>query len=137
MSSVVDEDTMRSLESGRQSLASTLRVVQKHLQKAFIVFIIGMLGTVYAMRLYVWDFLATNARSRIGVTDPAFGQIKIIAQTPFDVILLQVKIGIVVGIILVIPTLLFLARDSVRERISPAVPVTRMQIVALAALGLL
>ncbi|MEF8756627.1 MAG: twin-arginine translocase subunit TatC [Halobacteriales archaeon] len=136
MSSVVDEDTMRSLESGRQSLASTLRVVQTHLQKAFIVFVVGMLGTVYAMRLYVWDFLSTNAKSRIGVTDPAFGQIKIIAQTPFDVILLQVKIGIVVGLMLVIPTLLFLARDSVRDRISPAVPIKRTQVAALAVLGL-
>jgi sec-independent protein translocase protein TatC len=137
MSSVVDEDTMRSLESGRQSLASTLRVVQKHLQKAFIVFVIGMLGTVYAMRLYVWEFLTANAKSRIGVTDAAFGQIKIIAQTPFDVILLQVKIGIIVGLVLTIPTLLFLARDSVRERISPAVPIRRSQIVALAMLGIL
>jgi sec-independent protein translocase protein TatC len=136
MSSVVDEDTARSLESGRQALASTLRVVQKHLQKAFIVFVVGMLGTVYAMRLYVWEFLTANAKSRIGVTDPAFGQIKIIAQTPFDVILLQVKIGIIVGIFLAIPTLLFLARDSVRERISPAVPIRRSQIVFVAALGL-
>ena len=137
MSSVVDEDTMRSLESGRQSLASTLRVVQKHLQKAFIVFVIGMLGTVYAMRLYVWAFLTANAKSRIGVQDAAFGQIKIIAQTPFDVILLQVKIGIVVGIMLTIPTLLFLARDSVRDRISPAVPIRRSQIAGLALLGIL
>ncbi|MFW5896303.1 MAG: twin-arginine translocase subunit TatC [archaeon] len=137
MSSVVDEDTMRSLESGRQSLASTLRVVQKHLQKAFIVFVIGMLGTVYAMRLFVWEFLTANAKSRIGVTDAAFGQVQIIAQTPFDVILLQVKIGIVVGIMLVIPTLLYLARDSVKERISPAMKIKRTQVAALVVLGIL
>jgi len=36
--------------------------------------------------------------------------------TPFDVILLQVKIGAVAGILVALPILIYLSRDALRER---------------------
>ena len=95
MSSALDEDTRNSLAAGRDTAAAMLRAAQKDLQKVFIFFLVGFLGTFYALRLYIWDFLKRVTRAQMSAQ--VSGDVSIIAQTPFDVILLQAKIGFVVG----------------------------------------
>src|SRR6056297_1150628 len=101
MASALDDDTQRALGEATATGRAMLRSAQKDLQKVFIVFLIGFLGTFYALRLYIWDFLrnVTEARMRADVGE----SFEIIAQTPFDVILLQAKIGLIIGIIAAVP----------------------------------
>ncbi|QCC46465.1 twin-arginine translocase subunit TatC [Halobellus limi] len=130
MSSALDEDTRATLDAGRETAGAMLRAAQKDLQKVFIFFLIGFLGTFYALRLYVWDFLkrVTRAQMSAGVS----GDVSIIAQTPFDVILLQAKIGLVVGVVLALPVFLYFSRDALVERgLWPSSPVPVWQLVLI------
>ncbi|WP_256295691.1 twin-arginine translocase subunit TatC [Haloarchaeobius salinus] len=127
MSSVIGEDTARTINSGRETAGVMLRALQKHLQKVFIVFLVGMLGTIYSLRLFIWEFLQQNTQQRM---PPEIAlQVEVIARTPFDVILLQFKIGVVVGALLALPLLLYFAKDSLARRgFQPEVPLSRWQI---------
>jgi sec-independent protein translocase protein TatC len=134
MSSAFDEDTARTVQSGRETVGAMLGSLQTHLQKVFIVFVVGLMGTILVLQAYVWDFLRANTRSQM--SDIVSGQLRIITRTPFDVILVQVKIGLVVGGLLALPLLVYLSRDALRRRgFTGAVPVSRLQAVAFALLG--
>ena len=85
-----------------------LRVAQKHLQKVFIVFLIGFLGVFTLLRLYIWDILKRDLN--------AHPDIVVVAITPFEVILLQAKIGLVSGVIIMLPALAYFGRDSLKNR---------------------
>ncbi len=137
MSSVIDEDTANTLNSGRAAIGSGLRAVQENLQTVFIVFVVGMLGSILAMRWYVWDFLQATATARIGSGDPAAGKVQIIAQTPFDVILLQVKVGMLVGGLLAVVALIVVYRGLIAEKATPVVPITTGQLYAFFGLAVL
>ncbi|ESS12078.1 MAG: Sec-independent protein secretion pathway component TatC [uncultured archaeon A07HR60] len=133
MASALDEDTRGTLAEGEQTARAVLRAAQKDLQKVFIVFLVGFIGTFYALRLYVWEFLknVTSANMPQYIKE----ELSIIAQTPFEVILLQAKIGLVVGIIVGLPALLYFARDALRDRgLLPQTPLARWK---MAAIGLL
>jgi len=133
MSSVIDEDTANTINTGRAAIGSGLRAVQENLQTVFIVFVVGMLGSILAMRWYVWDFLKDTATAQIGANDPAAGQVEIIAQTPFDVILLQVKVGALIGGLMAAVALLVVSRKAIGRRVTPVVPITRTQLYAFIA----
>jgi sec-independent protein translocase protein TatC len=133
MASALDEDTRRTIDAGRETAGAMLRAAQKDLQKVFVVFLVGFLGTFYALRLYVWDFLEGVTRAQMGqqVNDAT----SIIAQTPFDVILLQAKIGMVAGLIIAVPPFLYFSRDALKERgIWPSAPVATWKVAVLVAL---
>ncbi|MFA9516681.1 twin-arginine translocase subunit TatC [Halopenitus sp. H-Gu1] len=133
MASALDEDTQQALSAGRDSVAAILRSVQKDLQKVFIVFLIVFVATFYALRVYVWNALKgiTIANMPVDVES----ELEIIAQTPFEVILLQAKIGLIVGAIVSLPVLIYFARDGLRDRgWWPQSPIPRWKI---AAIGLL
>jgi len=133
MSSALDEDTRQTLDAGRETAGAMLRSAQKDLQKVFIVFLVGFIGSFYALRLYIWGFLERITRSKMDAATA--GELQIIAQTPFDVILLQAKIGLVAGIILAIPIFLYFSRDALKARdLWPSSPVPRWKI---AVVGLL
>jgi len=137
MSSALDEDTRQTLDAGRETAGAMLRSAQKDLQKVFIVFLIGFIGSFYVLRLYVWDFLEGITRSKMDAATA--GELQIIAQTPFDVILLQAKIGLVTGIILGLPVFIYFSRDALRDRgLWPSSPIPRWKLVlgALLATGL-
>jgi len=107
-----------------------LRAAQKDLQKVFIVFLIGFLGTFYALRLYVWEFLYNVTKSRMA--EDVGESFEVIAQTPFDVILLQAKIGLIIGILVSLPAFLYFARDALRTRgWWPQTPVARWKLVVI------
>ncbi len=134
MSSALDEDTQRALAEGRETAGAVLRSAQKDLQKVFVVFLVGFMGTFYALRLYVWDFLKGVTRAQL--SEAAGREVEIIAQTPFDVILLQAKIGLIVGIVVAIPPLLYFSRDALRERGAwPQSPVARWKLALIAVLA--
>ena len=111
---LLDDDTARAINTGRAAAGGALRTVQKHLQKVFIVFVIGFFATFYAMRLFIWPDLKAIITSR--TSELVTSQIKFLATTPFDVVLLQAKVGIVGGIIVATPVLLFLARHTIRDQ---------------------
>ncbi|AZH23945.1 twin-arginine translocase subunit TatC [Haloplanus aerogenes] len=132
MSSALDEDTRQTLDAGRETAGAMLRSAQKDLQKVFIVFLVGFIGSFYALRLYVWGFLERITRSQMDAATS--GELQIIAQTPFDVILLQAKIGLVAGIILGLPVFIYFSRDALRDRgMWPSSPISRWKL-ALGAL---
>ncbi|GAB7092617.1 Sec-independent protein translocase TatC [Halorubrum luteum] len=134
MASALDEDTQQSLAAGRESAKAVLRSVQKDLQKVFIVFLLGFLGTFWALRIYVWDFL--KGVTEANMTPDVAESTEIIAQTPFEVILLQAKIGLIIGGIVAIPPLIYFARDELRERgMWPDAPIPRWKLAAIALLA--
>ena len=136
MSSVIDEDTAQSINAGRETIGALLSSAQDQLQKVFIVFVLGLMGTIWALRTFLWEVLKENTKQRMAPEIAA--QLDIIARTPFDVILLQVKIGLAVGILLSIPPLLYYAKEPLKRRgWTPEVPVSRTQLVGLSVLMVL
>jgi sec-independent protein translocase protein TatC len=114
MSSALDEDTRRTLDEGRETAGAMLRAAQKDGQKIFIVFLIGFLGTFYALQYGVWSFLEGVTKARM--SEVVGEQVQIIAQTPFDVILLQAKVSMGAGIIVALPVFIYFARDALKDR---------------------
>ena len=134
MSSALDEDTQRAIADGRATAGAMLRSAQKDLQKVFIVFLVGFLGTFYALNLYVWDFFRNVTEKRMNaMTEQSFD---IIAQTPFDVVLLQAKISLVAGIIIALPIFIYFARDALRDRdMWPQAPVPIWKVAGIAVMA--
>ncbi|MFW5918155.1 MAG: twin-arginine translocase subunit TatC, partial [Haloferacaceae archaeon] len=130
MSGALDDDTRRTLASGRETLGAMLRSAQKDLQKVFIAFVIGLMGSIWVLRVYVWDRLKTDLFANM--SDAVREGTNVVAVTPFDVILLQVKIGLIVGALIAIPLFLFFSRDALRERgWLPRAPIERWKMVLL------
>lgn len=114
MASALDEDTQQSLAEGRESAKAFLRSIQKDLQKVFVVFLLGFLATFWALRVFIWDSLYNITQSNMSPEVAA--EADVIATTPFEVILLQAKIGLIVGVIFAIPPFIYVARDELRAR---------------------
>jgi sec-independent protein translocase protein TatC len=115
MAGPIDEDTVRAVQSGRDTIGAMLSAAQSQLRKVFIVFVVGLIGTIGALQYGVWDRLRQDLLySQMDLTTQE--ATSIVAVTPFDVILLQVKIGLVVGVLMAIPLLIYLGRDGLRER---------------------
>lgn len=92
-----------------------LSAAQTHLKKVFLVFVTVMLLTLWALREFLWNQLKQDLvydRMEVGTEEAT----DIIVTTPFDVILLQVKIGIIVGALVSLPLLIYYSRDSLRAR---------------------
>jgi sec-independent protein translocase protein TatC len=115
--SALDDDAQRAIAGTRATAGALLRTAQKRGQRAFIAFLVGLLVGIYAMREVVWPQLKEDLLARGA---------DVIAQTPFDVILLQVKIGLIVGVLFALPALFYYARGALRERgVLRDVPVSR------------
>ena len=130
MARALDDDTQRALGEATATGRAMLRSAQKDLQKVAVIFVVGFIGTFYALRLYIWDFLrgVTESRMRAEVGE----SFEIIAQTPFDVILLQAKIGLVVGLLLSLPAFLYFSREALKRRgVWPQLPAARWKLVVV------
>ncbi|PSP91114.1 preprotein translocase subunit TatC, partial [Halobacteriales archaeon QH_8_68_33] len=128
MASAVDEDTKRTVAQGRATVGSLLTNARDDLRKAFVIFIIGFMGTFWALRMFIWDALKRDLN-----TNP---NTEVIAVTPFDVILLQAKIGLIVGVLMTVPVVVYYGRDALRARgWWPAQDVPRWKLVFPAALS--
>ncbi|GAD52185.1 twin-arginine translocation protein TatC [Halarchaeum acidiphilum MH1-52-1] len=134
-SGVISEDTARAVDTGRETLGVFIGAARKRLQVVFIAFVVGLFGGIMAMRWFVWPALKRDLIRQLGLGS----SVEVIFQTPFDVILLQVKIGMVVGVILALPILLYYAKAPLAERdIVPDVSVSIRHLVgaAVVAIGL-
>ena len=136
MSGAVDDDVMQTVASGRAALGDVLSAAQTHLQKVFLVFVAGLMLTIYGLRAFVWNELRADLFSRL--PPDAAERTIVVATTPFDVILLQVKIGLVVGVLLSLPVLIFYSRDGLRRRgLWPTDRVPRWQLAVIGLFSLL
>ncbi|KZN25286.1 preprotein translocase subunit TatC [Haladaptatus sp. R4] len=134
--SLIGEDTARTVASGRETIGGLLRTAQKELQKVFIVFVIGFLGTFYSMSWVVIPFLRHVTKS--GMSPEIRRHVNIVAVTPFDVILLQAKVAMFAGIAVSIPALLYLGRNSIRDQDwYPDASISYWKIIPLVLLGIL
>ncbi len=115
MAGALDEDTAQTLASGRQTIGSLLSAAQANLKRVFVVFVVGWLLTFYLLRTFVWERLQADLVFN-RLDGEYLDQTQIVATDPFQVILLQVKIGIVVGILVALPVLVYYSRDSLRQR---------------------
>ena len=124
----LDEDTARSIESGRQAIGAVLKTAQQRLKVVFVAFVVGLFAGVIAMRVWIWPVLKADLLAR-GAS--------VIAQTPFDVILLQVKIGLATGVIAALPVLGYYAKGPLAERdIVPDLSVPRWKLAVLALMAI-
>ncbi len=144
MAGAMDSDAVRTIARGRDAAGGVLSSAQSELKKVFLVFVFALMVTIWALRAFVWDALKRDLLYERMSAD-IVASTNVVAVTPFDVILLQVKIGLVVGIIVTIPLLIYLGRDALRRRgIWPAEHIPRwkiaavvMMIIVLATAGLL
>ena len=126
---LVDPETRESLAAGRRTMGAMLRSAQKHLQKVFMVFAIGLVVTIYAMRVWIWPILKRDLLAQGA---------DVVAITPFDVILLQAKIGIMVGLLLSLPLLVYFGREPLRRRgLYPDEQIPTWKIAGIGVLSLL
>lgn len=114
MAAALDEDTARTLASGRESLGAMFSTLQTELQKLFMLWVIGFLGMFAALRVYIWEWLRGVTISQMDAT--VADRHEILVTTPFEVILLQAKIGIIFGILICIPPLVYLSRNELKAR---------------------
>ena len=116
---------------GTATVRAMLRSAQRDLQKVAVVFVIMFLGSFYLLRLAVWDLLKEVTRAEMQAQ--VAGAVQIIAQTPFDVILLQAKISLIAAGIVTLPVFIYVSRDALRARdLWPRAPVATWQLVLLA-----
>ena len=115
MAGAIDEDAARSIARGRSAVGGLLSSAQSQLKKVFLVFVFAMLVTIWALRAFVWDALKRDLLYE-QMSQEVIEETSVVAVTPFDVILLQIKIGLVVGILAAVPVLIWVGRDGLRER---------------------
>ncbi|WP_423743609.1 twin-arginine translocase subunit TatC (plasmid) [Haladaptatus sp. SPP-AMP-3] len=82
-----------------------LRRVRSELRVAFVVFVGGFLATFYALRYWIWPALARRLLESKAV---------VVAVTPFDVVLLQAKLGLIAGLLMAAVFLLYRTRRTER-----------------------
>ncbi|MDY6765543.1 MAG: twin-arginine translocase subunit TatC [Halobacteria archaeon] len=126
---MADESTRELIYTG---LADVTDEIRQRLLRIVLVFLVGMLATIFALRWYIFGMLREDAlRLVYQNTDPS--KVKIIFLNPFEVILLQAKLGIFVGILFALPLAIYYARKPLRERgIWPQeVKYTNKQVIAL------
>ena len=136
MSGALDEDTVRTVNRGRETVGAVLSSAQGHLQKIFILFVVVLVGTIWALQTFVWDLLKQDLLyEQMDLTTAEATEI--VAVTPFDVILLQVKVGIIIGAVVSLPVLLYYSRGALRSRgVWPDRSVARWKLVAAGGLAL-
>lgn len=124
----------RAVGSGRSAVGAVVVTARAHLQKAFLAFVVGLFATVYAMRLWVWSFLR-DVTTR-GMSTATADELDIVVRTPFDVILLQMKLGMAVGVACAAVVVLYYARSHLAAAdLWPRVGLRRRTLVAIAVLA--
>lgn len=86
---------------------------RQQLAKLIVVFLIGMLSTVVFFRVYAFETITSQT---LGRAEAAGYEVQTSFVNPFEVILLQAKLGIIVGVVLLIPYLFYSARKPLKAR---------------------
>ncbi|ERG88459.1 MAG: Sec-independent protein secretion pathway component TatC, partial [halophilic archaeon J07HX5] len=130
MARTLDDDTMRTLASGRQTLMSVLSNAQGRLKRVFLVFATAFLLTFFLLRRVIWDQLQTDLVYNQMSLETAQAT-EIVVTDPFNIILLQTKIGLVVGTIFALPFTIWYGRSGLKRRgYWPSGSVPRWKLVA-------
>jgi sec-independent protein translocase protein TatC len=115
-----------------------LSSAQSDLKKVFLVFLVGMLAAFFALRYYVWDALKQDILYS-QMTPEIREATQVVAVTPFDVILLQVKVGMITGVLFTIPALVWVSRSALKDRgiwPSDSIPRWKLGLVGIFAVAL-
>lgn len=102
------------LENIKSQSFSYLGGLQSHLRKITISFIFGFLLTIVSLRSFGWEYFEYMMRSNM--PEKISSDVIIIAQTPFEVFLLQMKIGLFMGVIFIIPIFVYEIIDIIEEK---------------------
>lgn len=97
-----------------EKITTFLKRLQIQGRKIFIAFLFGFIGTIFSLRLYIWDYFETMMRSNM--PENISSEVSIITKTPFEVFLTQVKIGLIVGILLTIPVISYVIYNEYIDR---------------------
>ncbi len=87
-----------------QGIAEIAESFRQNTLKVLIAFILGFLSTVIALRLYLFNAIQ-NQSLRFALARGY--QVEIAYINPFEVILLQAKIGIIIGVLFVFPFIVY------------------------------
>ncbi|MFW5929475.1 MAG: twin-arginine translocase subunit TatC, partial [Halobacteriota archaeon] len=90
-----------------------LEAARQKLGRILLVFVVGMLSAILFLRWYAFDAIETGTLRR--ATEMGY-EVETSFVNPFEVILLQAKIGIVVGVVLALPFALHAAREPLKRR---------------------
>jgi len=115
MAGAIDEDTAQTIGAGRDAVGGLLSSARAHLKKVFLVFVLVLLATIWALRAFVWPALKRDLLYE-RMSPEVVRETTVVVVTPFDVILLQVKIGVILGILAALPVLVWFGRNGLRER---------------------
>lgn len=97
-----------------QKSTTFLKRLQIQGRKIFVAFLIGFIGTIFSLRLYIWDYFETMMRSNMPKNISS--EVAIITKTPFEVFLTQVKIGLIIGVLLIIPVVFYVIYNEYVDR---------------------
>lgn len=114
-------------QSERAVLVALFVTARDRLRLVFCSFLVGFLGTFYLLRNWVWDALEATLLAR-GAT--------VVAITPFDVVLLEAKFALIGGTLIAIPTLIYLSREVLKERVPIPWSRSKVLVSSLLATGL-
>jgi Sec-independent protein secretion pathway component TatC len=90
-----------------------LDAARENLLRVLISFVLGLVGTIMFLRVYAFGRIQTDALAR--ATSQGY-EVDTSFVNPFEVILLQAKIGIIVGVLVTVPVVVYFARDSLKSR---------------------
>lgn len=96
------------MTTGRRTLFRALREIQTEGRKMAFAFLTGFIISILGLRLFAWSFFESVMRSEM--TEELGGQVDIIARNPFEVLLVQAKISMIVGIAFTVPVLIYIAK---------------------------
>ncbi|MDY7080834.1 MAG: twin-arginine translocase subunit TatC, partial [Halobacteria archaeon] len=122
-----DQAGMGGFQSYYVGAAEMAESGRQHIVKILGAFLIGILSTILFLRLYGFNRIKSDSlnlalKSAQGYVDEIEGvnSVNELVQTsfvnPFEVILLQAKIGIIMGVVFTVPVLLYFGRKPLKRR---------------------
>ena len=90
-----------------------LDAARENLVTVLVTFLVGLVGTVLFLRLYLFDKIQEQTLARAAAQGY---EVETSFVNPFEVILLQAKIGVIAGVLLTVPVVIYFARDSLKSR---------------------
>jgi Sec-independent protein secretion pathway component TatC len=90
-----------------------LDAARENLVTVLVTFLLGLVSTVLFLRLYLFDKIQEQTLARAVAQGY---EVETSFVNPFEVILLQAKIGVIAGVLITVPVVVYLARDSLKRR---------------------
>ena len=90
-----------------------LDAARENLVTVLVSFLLGLVSTVLFLRLYLFDKIQEQTLARAAAQGY---DVETSFVNPFEVILLQAKIGVIAGVLVVVPVAVYLARGSLKRR---------------------